>query len=330
MNNAVKWLLIGTGDIVRKRVGPALMGAAGGKLVGLCGGRDRAAALAQEYGGIAAFDNVSAALRECDADAVYVATPVHRHGEEALAALAAGKHVLVEKPLGLDGADARRMVDAAAKSRLRAGCAYYRRCYPRYKHLMDLLASGALGRILLVRTSSASWFNPEPGDPKCWRVRKQQSGGGPLADSGSHMLDLTIGLCGLPRSVCSHAETLVQQYEVEDTASLLMQFENGAHGLAHFGWGTRSFAHELEVIGSEGKVQWLPVDGGKAIVTLGRDVQQLDLPNAANVHEPLVADFNRAVLDGRDPIVPLAEAAKTNHLLDAVYRSAAAGECVRL
>jgi predicted dehydrogenase len=79
------------------------------------------------------------------------------------------------------------------------------------------------------------------------------------------------------------------------------------------------------VVGSKGGVRWSPADSGEVVLTLGRQAQKLALPNAPNVHLPLIEDFNRAVLEDRQPVAPAAEALKTNLLLDAIYRSAQTG-----
>ena len=328
--NLVKWLLVGTGDIIRKRVAAALNSAPGGKVVAICGGRSRAAEIAAEHDIRTVYDDIERALAESSADAAYVATPVHRHCDEGGQALAASKHVLVEKPLGLSGDDATELATAAEKAGTVAGCAYYRRCFPRYGHLKRVIESGELGRIVGVNMCNYSYFNPSKDDPKYWRVQKAASGGGPLADIGSHMFDMLIGLFGKPVSTTAYCDTLVNDYEVEDTASILMILENGAHVTANFGWNTKTWRHEFEVVGSEGKVNWFPADSGKVVKTVGREVEEIDLPNADNVHEPLVEDFNMAINQGRPPIVPLIEAAKTNALMDAIYQSSQTGRKVKL
>jgi len=326
VDSTVRWLLVGTGEIVRKRVGVALAP----RLSGVCGGRERVVAIAKDYGAVEVFDDLDTALRETAANAVYVATPVHRHRGDALAAVAAGKHVLIEKPLGLDGDDAQQILDAAAAAGVTAGCAYYRRCFPRFAHLLQLLKQQALGRIVMVRTCYWSWFEPDPDDPKRWRVDPLCSGGGPLADMGSHMFDLLIALFGMPRSVLACCDTLAHDYAVEDTAAVIMTLDSGAQVTAGFGWNSHTWRHEFEVIGTEGKVLWAPADTGKVTVTMGRDVQELDLPNADNVHQPLVDDFEEAVISARPPISPLQEAVSTNRLLDAIYHSSRSHRAVDL
>jgi predicted dehydrogenase len=110
---------------------------------------------------------------------------------------------------------------------------------------------------------------------------------------------------------------------VEDSSAIVMTMPGGAQVLATFGWSSRTWAHEFEVVGTEGKVTWTPADTGPIVTTRGRETFSIDLPNAANVHEPLVADFNAAIASGRSPVCPLTEAVKTNQLLDAIYRSSA-------
>jgi predicted dehydrogenase len=175
-----------------------------------------------------------------------------------------------------------------------------------------------------------SWFNPTAEDPKYWRVVRSRSGGGPLSDMGTHMFDVLIGLFGMPASVYARCENLVHQWDVEDCASLVMQLRNGAQVTASFHWNSKTWRHELEIVGTEAKVYWHPYDSGQVVRTVGRQVDTLDLRPHANVHMPLVEDFVRAVVGNHLPACPLSEAAKTNVLLDAVYRSAEGNHVVAL
>ena len=322
--NTVKWLLLGAGDIAQKRVAPALAAAQHSELVGVCDvRRDQAAALAQKHGAGEVFTDAGEALKRTAADAVYVATPVWLHAPQAELALAAGKHTLVEKPLGLTAEEAERLVRLAGRAGRKSGCAYFRRCSPRYIQARGMVERGEFGQIVLVRMVYFSWFNPDPADPKYWRVIKAKSGGGPLSDMGTHMFDVLIGLFGMPRRVYAQCGNLVHRWEVEDSAVLLMTLAGGAQVTASFNWNSKTWRHEFEMVGTEAKLAWLPYDSGPVVKAVGRTVENLDLPGAENVHLPLVQDFVDAILADRDPVCPLAEAAKTNALLDAVYRSAA-------
>ncbi len=324
----VNWLLVGAGAIATKRLAAALAGAGSGKLVGVCDvALDNARQVAEQHGVGEVYADIDEALSKTAANAVYVATPVFLHAPHAMKAMQAGKHVLVEKPLGLNSEDASQLVQAAKDSDLRAGCAYYRRCYPCYAHARQMLADGLFGKIVLVRMTYFSWANPPAGN---WRIVKSKSGGGPLSDMGSHMFDVMIGLLGMPRKVYAKSNTLVQPYDVEDSAAMVMEMADGAYVTASFNWNSKIWNHEFEIVGTEAGVKWHPYDSGKVIQTVGRDRQELDMPNAENAHAPLIEDFVQAVLTGRDPIVPLAEAVKTNVLMDAVYRSAEIGGEVTL
>jgi 1,5-anhydro-D-fructose reductase (1,5-anhydro-D-mannitol-forming) len=323
----VDWLLVGTGDIANKRVAPALNTVRNSRLVGVCDlVRERAEALAHPLGAKEIFCDYNEALAKTNATAVYLATPVSLHSPQAIQALQAGKHVLVEKPLGITGQEAALAVNTAKGKNLIAGCAYFRRCYPRYQLAGEMLDKNEFGKVILVRMTYFSWFNPEKNDPKYWRVVKSKSGGGPLSDMGSHMFDVLIGLFGLPKKVYAKAKTLVQPYEVEDSSVMLMELQNGADVVASFNWNSKTWAHEFEIVGTEAKVKWSPYDGPNITRTVGREIRDIEMPNPENVHRPLIEDFVQAVLENREPIVPLAEAAKTNLLLDAVYKSAETGK----
>lgn len=329
----LNWLIIGTSDIAKKRAAAAIANTPGSKLLGVCGGRDRAEAIAKEHGATEVFDEVDRAIAETKADAVYIATAVFRHQNEALKSFAAGKHVLIEKPLGLSAPDAAVMVDGLAKAnaarkpadQLVAGCAYYRRTYPRFAHAKQLISSGNLGKIAHVRMSCHSWWVPAPNDPKIWRVDPAKSGGGALADMGCHMIDVVIGLLGMPQTVYAKNGNLAHSYGVEDSTSALMTFANGTQWVATFAWSTKAFLHDMDIIGTDAKLSWQPFDTGKVTRSAGRESVEFDLPNAANVHGPLVQDFVDAVRDRRPPVSTLDQALLTNRVIDAVYASAKLG-----
>lgn len=291
---------------------------------------DRAANLASTVGTTLIYDDYERALANSKIDAVYLATPVSLHVPQAIRAMEMGKHVLIEKPLGLDARSALSTAAKAQETGLTAGCAYYRRCYPSYAYARDLLTSGALGSPILFRTSYHSWFNPGEEDPKYWRVRRAQSGGGPLMDMGSHMFDLLVGLAGLPRSVFAKSSTETHSYEVEDSSSCLLSFAMGTTAQGSFHWNSHSWSHDMEIVGTEGRLRWNPFDAGVIVRTTGRKSEEVYMPNAENVHLPLISDFVNAVREQCTPISPLHEAAQTNVLLDAIYASSSSGREVPL
>jgi predicted dehydrogenase len=318
----LRWLVVGTGDIANKRVLPALDAEPRSRVAAVC---DTVAARAQAAAaprGARVHTDLAEALRAPDLDAVYLCTPVSLHVPQAIAALRAGKHVLVEKPVALNHPEAQTLVAEAARSNRRCGVAYFRRFAPKYSMARDMLARGEFGKVVLVRMTYYSWFNPVPDDPKYWRVVPGRSGGGPISDMGTHMFDVLIGLFGMPETVFAKAGTLVQPYAVEDSSVAILTLPGGTQVLASFHWSSRTWSHEFEIVGAAARVRWHPYDGDTVLKTVGRDTVEVPAPNAKNVHEPLVADFVSAVLENREPAVTAAEAAKTNAVVDALYRSA--------
>ena len=324
MADKVKWLLIGTGIIAGKRVAPALAGTKDSELVGVCDiAEENAKKIAEKYSIGEIFTDIDEAISKTAADSVYVATPVFLHVPAAIKALEAGKGVLVEKPLGLNAGDAQKLTEVSKKhNHLKAGCAYYRRFYPAYNQAREMIASGEFGDINLVRMHYFSWTDLSKDN---WRVIKAKSGGGPLSDMGSHMMDVMIGLLGMPSTVYAKVQMKTHDYEVEDSATIIMKMPNNADVIASFHWNSKTWTHEFEIVGTEAKIKWHPYDSGKVVKTVGRDIEELDMANAENVHQPLIEDFVRAIQNDTNPKVTLQEALKTNILLDAIYESSRTG-----
>lgn len=326
--SSLRWLLVGTGDIVRKRVGAALSESPGSCIAAVCGRRrETAEQVARIFGAAQSFDDLPRALSEASADAVYVATPVATHVEIARAALLAGKHVLIEKPLGVDAAECAPLVELAARSGLTAGCAYYRRCLPRFAHAVEVIKAGRIGEPLLVRMSYISWYAPQES---AWRVETNDGGGGPAADVGCHMFDLLSALIGRPRRIFVTASRRIHSYAANDSCAIAGEWANGVAVLANFHWSSKAWQHEMEITGPEGRLKWSPFDSGPVIVECGREVEQVFLPAPANVHQPLVEDFVTAVREKRPVAVPLDEARQTSAVLDAIRFSFDSGLPVAL
>lgn len=323
MTSTINWLLVGAGDIAGKRVAEAITSTGGSHLRAVCDSvPGRAREVARAHGADVVYTDYLEALGNGSVDAVYVATPVHLHSEMAIQAIRGGKHVLVEKPLGLDCDDAQKVVRAAESSGLTCACAYFRRLYSRYAMLTDMIQRKRLGEIVLVRMAYYSWFDPKKDDSKYWRVVREKSGGGPLADMGSHMFDILIGLFGLPVKLSACNTTACREWDVEDGSVSIMRLADGGQVTASFNWNSRTWVHMFEVVGTEGKVLWQPYDTGPVVRTMGRSTSEFDMPPSRNVHQPLIEDFIASVRERRQPACPISEAAQTNRLIDAIYRAA--------
>lgn len=331
----VKWLLVGAGDIANSRVAPALVGAANSKIVGICDVRiESAAALAEKFGVDQVYGNFEQALAKSEADAVYLATPVVLHVPQGLHALKSGRHLLVEKPLGLNASECLNLVNATQDSGKIAGCAYYRRHCTHYQLTKAMLENGELGEIVGGYANYFVYHKPDKSAPNYWTVVREKSGGGLLCHLGSHIFDILIGFFDLPLSVCAQCETLTNDWDVEDCAALVIKLRNGALFTANFNWNSRTpVRHDLEILGSKAKVtwpDWPPHSFGPLLKTSGKETQEIQVPPVKNVHLPLVQDFVDAVLNKRQPLCTVEEAFKTSLLTDAIYRSAAENRAVEI
>ncbi|MEU4424806.1 Gfo/Idh/MocA family oxidoreductase [Actinoplanes sp. NPDC024001] len=173
------------------------------------------------------------AIVESDAiDLVDICTPGDTHAEIALAALAAGKHVLCEKPLANSVAEAREMAAAAARAKthgVRAMCAYNYRRVPAVALMRELVAAGRIGTIRHVRAVYLQDWIVDPQFPLVWRLRKEIAGSGALGDIGAHIVDLTQFVTGQSiTSVSALTETFVRTRPLPSASSGLSAAGNGA------------------------------------------------------------------------------------------------------
>ncbi|MBI2824047.1 MAG: Gfo/Idh/MocA family oxidoreductase [Planctomycetia bacterium] len=319
----LNWAWVGLGDVVRKRVGAALL-AQPNSVLRSCVTRDPAArteelALLQPTHVHARLDD---ALADPAIDAVYLATPVNLHAPQAIAALRAGKHVLVEKPMALDDDQAAQMVAAASDAQRHLAVAYYRRFWPTFARLKDMLDAAELGQIVLVRVALHSWYAPRPDNPNAWRVRRDEAGGGVLADVGSHRLDLLAWWFGLPRRVVAHVATRTQDFDVDDSVAALMTFGDGAPCTASFHWNSSVWVDELEIVGTKAKVALAPLDGAELVVSRGRDSDRVSLPAPSNAHYPLIDDFASAITERRTPRFTGSDGIGATRIIDWIKQSA--------
>jgi predicted dehydrogenase len=320
----VRWGLIGCGDIVRKRVAAAIQTEPHSKLQAACR-RDRAklADFCQEFDVPAGHDDALALLDSPDIDAVYIATPVSSHCPYTIAAAERGKHVLVEKPMALSVSECDKMVDACRHAGVHLGVAYYRPFYPVVERMRWLAASGEIGEMLSITAITSSDFRMKPNDPGYWRVIPELGGGGALMDIGSHRIDLFLRLGGPIRQVRALCGTVAAAYAAEDCASMVVQFDCGAHGHLQCYFGTTADVDEFSVLGTRGQLVSSPLNSGHLAIRIGGDERQESHPPDENLHAPLIADFATAIREQRPPRVSGTDGRAVNEVIERAYRDAA-------
>jgi predicted dehydrogenase len=285
----LNWLVIGIGDITAKRVIPAIEAEPRSVLYGVVS-RDRAKG--ERYAG-RVWTDLDGALSDPGVDAVYVATPVFLHAPQTIAALRAGKHVLCEKPVAMNYQEAAGMARAARETGKTLGIAYYRRMYPKLQRARELLQRGAVGRPVFAEINCHDWFQDEDGR-RAWLLDPRKSGGGPLYDIASHRIDVLNFLFGKPVKVCGQVSNVVHASAVEDSATVMIEYESGVRGVVDVRWHSRVPRDEFRIIGVGGEMSLTPLSGPRLSYPGGSE----ELPAHTNLHYPCVQNFVSAVVDG--------------------------------
>ncbi|AGZ41644.1 Gfo/Idh/MocA family protein [Actinoplanes friuliensis] len=193
----------------------------------------RAERLATERGG-RAFTTLSEALAAVDVDIVVVCTPTGRHAEVAIEALAAGKHVIVEKPADITVERTDDIIEARDKAGTLITVISQHRFDPATETTLAAIANGELGRVTSGIASIDWWRGQTYYDSGDWRGTWALDGGGALMNQGVHTVDLLVAALGRPVEVFAYTGTLAhERIEVEDVATGVVRFESGALGVLH-------------------------------------------------------------------------------------------------
>ena len=288
----LNWIVIGIGDITKKRVIPAIQVEPRSKLYGIVT-RNPAKAVPYNTRVWPALDD---ALRDPSVDAVYVATPVFLHAPQTIQSLSAGKHVLCEKPMAMNEPEAAAMVRAAQETGKTLGVAYYRRCYPKVQRAKELLKAGALGTPVIAELTSHMWFDGEGG--RSWLVDPAKAGGGPLFDIASHRIDVLNFLFGQPQRVAGQLSNVVHHYAVEDNATVMIEYPNGVRGVVDVRWHSKISRDECRIRGTEGEMDLSPLNGPELVYPGAPE----SLPSHPNLHYPMIENFV-AALEGKSQLL---------------------------
>lgn len=294
------WGIIGCGDVVQKKSGPSILQAGGSRIVAIMR-RDAAKGrpFAEAHGIALCTDNAEEILRHPEVNIVYVATPPASHKQYVVAAAEAGKHVLVEKPMGLSAAEDRDMIDACERAGVELFVAYYRRFHPHVLKMKELIDSGRIGRPVSAVIEYAQ--PPAPGTSwgGGWRVQPEVSGGGLFVDVVSHRIDLMVYLLGEPAEVRGLAATFDPASRVEQTVSLAVRFTGGALCSISGGFASPRWADRFVIAGAEGAIEAASLDSHAFTLHAGKTEEEYRFDKDSAPHLGLVRHIER-VLDGRE------------------------------
>jgi len=314
----------------------------------------RAVAVAQTTSCEAASDWRDVTERE-DLDIIIVSTPNMFLMPVAVSALARGKHVLCEKPLGRNSAEAQLMVDAARKAKVVLKTGFNHRHHPAIRKAHELCSQGVIGKPMFVR--AVYGHGGRPGYHKEWRGDPELAGGGELLDQGVHIIDLCRWFLGEFTHVTGCTVTSFWDLgylesshppapgdsgrrRLEDNAFVTMQTADERVAQFHTSWTQWKNRFSFEVLGRDGYalVNGLGGSYGTESLTIGQRRPEGGVPTEEILEYP-GADlswnvewehFRQAIQEGRDPLGSAADGLGAMRLIDAIYESARTGEVVQV
>lgn len=309
--------------------------------------REASERLREKYGAKHACITAEELLALDDVDAVYISSPVWVHEEQVVAAVRAGKHLLVEKPVATDFVSSRNALAVCDEAGIVAGAGLMMRFGAYHRMMRELVTGGKIGQIVSVRAQFTCWYPDMPG---AWRQSKALAGGGALPDLGIHCMDLAEYITGSRIcSVAAFCDTKTFAYDVDDSAALMLRLENGANAYidVNFNIPDSAARNRLEFYGTGGAILAEEtigqIDGGRVEILLadssaGYDaaqnrtaaVSECPAVEFGNMYTREIESLSDSVRSGAPAEVPLSDAVWLQRVMEAAYESAETGRRVDL
>lgn len=301
------------------------------------------------YLGLKTFTDGEALIKSGAVDAVIIATPHFQHTTLGIAALEAGVHAMVEKPISSHKADAERLIAASRKHpKVVFSGMFQMRTEPRYQRVQKLIQAGEIGEIVRLNWINTDWYRTEAYYASGgWRATWKGEGGGVLLNQCLHNLDTLQWLVGMPQRVRGFCQLgRFHQIEVEDNVTAYLEWANGATGVFVSSTGEAPGTNRFEIVGTRGR---LVMENDQLTFTRNEtdmlqfsqtakqgfvkpEVWNVSIPftNANLPHATMVQNFVNAILDGEPLIAPGAEGIYSVELANVMVYSSLLGETVAL
>lgn len=295
------------------------------------------------------FTDPAELFRSREVDAVIIATPHYQHTTLGMAALEAGLHIMVEKPISAHKADAERLIATARKHPRQVFAGMFQlRTEPRYLKIQKLIREGHLGAITRVIWIITDWYRTDAYYASGgWRATWKGEGGGVLLNQCLHNLDTLAWLCGMPKRVRGFcALGRYHNIEVEDDVTAYLEYENGATGVFITSTGEAPGSNRFEIAGTQGRivlennrltftrneVSMLEFSKTAKVGFAKPEVWQVEIPftDAVVPHSLLVQNFVDAILEGAPLVAPGAEGIHSVELANVMLYSSLLGQTVEL
>jgi len=336
----VRFCIVGCGVIAHWHA-KAIQASENGVLAGVVDVRyESACEFAKQYG-VSVYKTIAEMTADPEIDAVCICTPSGFHAATALEAIAAGKHVIVEKPMAMTVEECDRIIRLAEEKQVCAGVICQYRFSPAIQTLKALVDAGKLGKIITVNLSMQYQRTPEYYKSSSWRGTWALDGGS-VMNQGIHGVDAMLYILGNVISVQGYARTLYHDIEAEDTSVAALEFENGAIGVLQSTTAIKpGYPRRMMVSGTAGcvvveddRVVLCDVEGYAAPLEQEPTVKNEGFQVPGNIsnegHDYQIQDFISAILDKRQPAVTLQDGRRAVALINGIYEASRNNSIVRL
>lgn len=287
----ISWGIIGCGDVTEVKSGPAFNKVPDSKLVAVMRrNREKAADYAKRHHVATWYDNADSLIHDPQVNAIYIATPPSTHESYAIKALQAGKPVYLEKPMTIDAISAEKIADIARRTNTKISVAHYRRQQPVFLKIKSLIDKKVIGDIRLVELKF--WQKDQSAllskTKDNWRLDPAISGGGLFHDLAPHQLDLMVYFFGKPKQASGISINAAGLYDVDDTVSGQIVFENKI--LFHGSWcfTMEEKADWCEVVGTKGKIRFSIFEQQPLVVTINEKEELIHFDKLEHVQQPMI------------------------------------------
>jgi predicted dehydrogenase len=288
--NTVRWGIIGCGEVTEVKSGPGFQKALGSQLVAVMRRNGALAAdYAQRHGVPRWYDDADKLIGDPEVDAIYIATPPSTHKDYVLRCAAAGKPVLVEKPMAISHAECVDMEAACKAAGVPLFVAYYRRALPRYLKIKELVDSGAIGTVRMVSTRFQRPPLERDSDPsQFWRIDPVLAGGGHFIDMAGHAIDFLDYVLGPISEVTGFKANQAGLYAAEDIVSGCFRFASGVQGTGQWCYTVAEQLDLTEIIGTRGSVRFTIFDDSPIELFADGKTESFAIANPPHVHQPYI------------------------------------------
>jgi predicted dehydrogenase len=290
--NIINWGIIGCGDVTELKSGPAFNIVPNSKLVAVMRrNADKAADYAKRHNVLRWYDNATKLINDPEVNAIYVATPPSSHEEYAIAAIEAGKFVYVEKPMALNYFAAKNIAKAAEAKNVKLVVAHYRRQWPMFKKIKELVIANVIGEIHLVTsTLYKTGFTQTQiaNESNAWRTNPVISGGGLFHDLAPHQLDILYHIFGPAKNVNGIALNQSGNYIADDLVAGNVLFENNIVFSGAWCFNAAEQNDCCEIIGSKGKLRFSFFDGGGIELITSNTTTVFNFEALQHVQQPMI------------------------------------------